>query len=955
VVTPPPEPVVSAPAELTGPTIRVRGARTHNLRNIDVQLPRDRLVVITGPSGSGKSSLAFDTIFAEGQRRYVESLSVAARQFLSQLPKPDVDLIEGLSPAVAIAQDAPGRNPRSTVGTVTELLDFLRLLFARVGQPFSHVTGEPMSRQSIEDMVDVAMAIPAGERFSVMAPVVVDQPGDHAARLDELARRGFVRVAVDDEVYDLSEPIALDPNRRHTIEVYVDRLKMKEGIRGRVADSIETAAALSEGIVKLLPLHGEPTTMSDRYSDLAHGLTYPELTPSLFSYNSPHGACERCDGLGQLRGFDPRKLVPDPSRSLADGAIAPWSGRGGVSRRERLAAVAAHCGVDMSTPWSDLPATAQIAILEGTGDEPVAGLGDKPFEGVRPALARRVRELQAREDPEDSEGPSALEQLEAYLSEEVCPSCEGQRLRLEARMVRVGGDDLPTLCRQPLRDLARTIDGWSFEGSAHDIAQAVLEQVRRRLAFLQQVGLGYLTLERRAMTLSGGELQRIRLANQVGAALVGVTYILDEPSIGLHPRDNDRLIETLLQLRDLGNSVIVVEHDFDTIRAADYVVDMGPGAGDLGGQVVAAGPPSVIAADPNSPTGNFLSGRARIEVPVRRRKISGRRLTVRGATGHNLRDVTVGFPLGRLTAVTGVSGSGKSSLVIDTLLPEARRLLSGAAAEGLPHKRLEGLSGLDKVIHVDQSPIGRSPRSNPATFTGIFSELRQVFAQLPAAKLRGYSASRFSFNVAGGRCETCQGEGVRRIEMHFLADLFVTCDRCAGRRYNRETLAVAMRGKTIADVLDMRVAEACDFFVSHPAIRAKLEVLRDVGLGYVTLGQSALTLSGGEAQRIKLAKELSRKSTGQTLFILDEPTTGLHASDIKQLLAVLARLVDEGNTVIVIEHDLDVIKSADYVVDLGPDGGDGGGMLVVAGTPEHVARSGKGHTARYLARALEAG
>ena len=942
-----------APASAYDPGwIRIRGARTHNLKGIDLDLPRGKLVTVTGPSGSGKSSLAFDTLFAEGQRRYVESLSVAARQFLAQLPKPDADLIEGLSPTVAISQDARGRNPRSTVGTATEIYDFLRLLYARVGVVYSHKTGKPMKRHAVADMLAEVLALPDGTRFSVLAPVVVNAPGDHRELLDDLRRRGFVRVAIDDEVRELGgQDIALDPGKRHTIEVYVDRLKLKPDVRARLADSLELAIGLTGGIVEVLTVEGERLKFSERYAELDEGVAYPDITPALFSFNSPAGACPACDGLGTVRAFDPARIV-DVRMSLRGGAIRPWARRGGAGHQRLLAALADHLGIDLDAPFSELPATAQVAIMEGTGDEIVPGI-ERAFEGVRAALARRLRELESRADESEGDEPAAdVEDIEAYLAESACPTCEGDRLVLPARMVRIGAHNIAALSRMPLSRLAATLADLSFGGESQEIAETVLAQVKSRLRFLLEVGLGYLTLERPVMTLSGGESQRIRLATQVGAALVGITYVLDEPSIGLHQRDNDRLIKTLLHLRDLGNTVIVVEHDEDTMRASDWLVDMGPGAGPQGGRVVAAGPTASVLANPSSITGAYLSGRLSIPVPESRRRPRGPSILVRNASGHNLQGVTVRFPIGMFTCVTGVSGSGKSTLVIDTLLTEAARVVNGAARPPLQCDGVDGLEHIDKVIHVDQSPIGRSARSNPATYTGIFAELRTVFASLPEAKIRGYQPARFSFNVKGGRCEGCMGEGLKRIEMQFLPDVFVTCEVCGGRRYNRETLAITMRGKSIADVLDMTVADAYDFFVAHPSIRSKLEVLRDVGLGYLALGQGAVTLSGGEAQRIKLGRELARKSTGKTLFVLDEPTSGLHFGDIKQLLAVLQRLVEEGNTVVVIEHDLDVIKCADHVVDIGPDGGDGGGKLVTSGTPEYVAKSEAGYTARYLARAL---
>jgi len=928
--------------------IRIRGARTHNLASIDLDLPRGKLITITGPSGSGKSSLAFDTLFAEGQRRYVESLSVAARQFLAQLPKPDADLIEGLSPTVAVSQEARGRNPRSTVGTTTEIHDFLRLLFARVGTVYSHRTGKPMKRYSVHDMLNEILALPDGTRGSVLAPVVVGVPGDHADLLEDLRRRGFVRVAIDDEVRDLGGEITLDPAVRHTIEVYVDRLKLGPEIRARLGDAVELALGLTGGIVEVLTVDGTRLRFSDRHAELDHGVAYPEITPSLFSFNSPVGACPACDGLGRTRVFDVKRLV-DPKSTLRHGAIRPWARKGGAGHARTIAALAEHFAIDLDAPFSELPAAVQVAIVEGTGDEVVPGL-DRPFEGVRPMMARRLREIDGKSDDADDE-PDA-DDIEAYLEDVQCPVCEGERLCLPARMVRLGDHNIAALARMPLGELARTLGALSFDREAHEVAQAVLGQVLARLKFLGEVGLDYLTLDRTVMTLSGGEAQRIRLATHIGAALAGITYVLDEPSIGLHPRDNGRLIATLHHLRDLGNTVIVVEHDESTMRASDWLVDIGPGAGPQGGRIIAAGPTAEVLANPRSLTAGYLSGRLSIPVPQQRRRPRGPSIVVRGARGHNLKGLTARFPIGLLTCVTGVSGSGKSSFVIDTLLAEASRFVNGSARPPLSCDGVDGLEHIDKVIHVDQSPLGRSGRSNPATYTGIFAELRTVFASLPEAKIRGWQPSRFSFNVKGGRCEACTGEGLRRIEMQFLPDVYVTCEACGGRRYNRETLTVTMRGKSIADVLAMNVAEAFDFFVAHPALRIKLEVLRDVGLGYLGLGQSALTLSGGEAQRIKLGRELARKSTGRTLFVLDEPTSGLHFGDIKQLLHVLGRLVDEGNTVVVIEHDVDVMKSADHIVDIGPDGGEGGGRLVTSGTPEHVARSSGGHTAPYLRLAL---
>ncbi|MFV8752592.1 excinuclease ABC subunit UvrA [Nannocystaceae bacterium ST9] len=951
-------------------TIRIRGARTHNLRNLDLDLPRDALIVMTGPSGSGKSSLAFDTIFAEGQRRYVESLSASARQFLAQLPKPDVDLIEGLSPTVALQQENRGRNPRSTVGTSTEVYDFLRLLFARIGEVYSWVSGEALRRHTVQEMIDAVAALPERSKFSVVAPVARNAPGTHAELLADLRAQGFVRVAIDDQLRDLDEDIALAPDQRHSIEVFVDRLVLKPGIESRLADSIEIALGLAEGRVTILPVEGDPLEFADRFTDFENGIGYPELTPGLFSFNSPEGACPTCDGLGKRKVFDPRRLIPDPRLSLKEGAIAPLAKRTPALERQ-LAGLAEHLGFDLYMPWEQLDERAQIAILQGTGDEAIPEIDEvaplpgrkkgrtskrpgQPFPGVIRLLEDKVRELEQR-GGDEGEGELGSE-LDACMTEVVCHECGGQRLRIEARHVKIAGRTIHELACLPVEQLVERLAelaGPALDAERGEVAKAILEQAIARLRAMVELGLGYLDLDRATMSLSGGEAQRIRLATQIGSALVGVTYVLDEPSVGLHQRDNARLIALLKRLRDVGNTVIVVEHDADTIRAADRIVDIGPGAGVLGGQIVFAGSLPELLDERRSTTAAYLSGRRRIERPTRR-KPADRFIAIRGARGHNLRDVSVAIPIAQLTCVTGVSGSGKSSLIVDTLLPEAQRRLnrSWASAWPLEHDAIEGLEHCDRVVAVDQSPIGRSPRSNPATYTGIFADLRNLYSQTPEAKLRGFAPSRFSFNVKGGRCEHCQGEGLRRIEMHFLPDVWVTCRVCEGQRYNRETLAIDFRGKNIAEALASPIEEACEFFVNHAGLRHKLEVLRDVGLGYMTLGQSATTLSGGEAQRIKLAKELARKRTSSGLFVLDEPTTGLHFDDVRKLLEVLERLVDEGNTVIVIEHDLEVIKCADWVIDIGPEGGDAGGRVVACGRPEQVAATPGSVTGQWLARVL---
>jgi excinuclease ABC subunit A len=949
--------------------IVVKGAREHNLKNIDVELPRDKLIVITGLSGSGKSSLAFDTIYAEGQRRYVESLSAYARQFLEQMGKPDIDSIEGLSPAISIEQKSTSKNPRSTVGTVTEVYDYLRLLYARIGVVHCYNCGQKIASQTVQQMVDRVLELPEGTRFSVLAPMVRDRKGEYKKELDSLRKQGFVRVNIDGELHDLSEPIKLDKNKKHTIEVYVDRLAVKPDIRQRLTDSIELGLKLAEGIVKVSPVLDDDSgdlLFSQKFACISCGISYPEITPRMFSFNNPQGACPNCDGIGAKLFFDPDLIVPNEELSLREGAIDPWEKRNAPFFQQILEAVSTHYKIDMYAPWTKLPEEQRKLIMDGSGSEEVDFYFEKggtrhkfkkEFEGVLANLERRLHEYERRRREEGNRGSedgfeAAYEEFHRYMNRTPCSECEGTRLRKEARFVKVGDLPVHKLTGLPIRDAHAFFAKLELTNREKQIAERILREITERLNFLVNVGLQYLTLDRTSATLSGGEAQRIRLATQIGSALVGVLYVLDEPSIGLHQRDNARLLSTLMKLRDLGNTVIVVEHDEETILAADHVVDMGPRAGVHGGRIVASGTPEDIMSSTASLTGAYLSGRRRIETPRNRRQAANKWITIKGAKAHNLRNLSVRFPVGVLTCVTGVSGSGKSSLVIDTLLPALKQRLHHTKVQPGEHDAIDGLHHADKVIDIDQSPIGRTPRSNPATYTGVFTHIRDLFAALPESKARGYKAGRYSFNVKGGRCEACQGDGILRIEMHFLPDIYVECEACHGRRYNRETLEVKYKGSSIADVLDMTVTQAAEFLQHVPKIRQKLETLRDVGLGYIGLGQAATTLSGGEAQRIKLSKELAKKGTGRTVYILDEPTTGLHFDDIKQLLTVLNSLVEQGNTVIVIEHNLDVIKTADYVIDMGPEGGDGGGQVVAAGTPEDVSKSAASHTGTYLKKVL---
>ncbi|QIK41385.1 excinuclease ABC subunit UvrA [Pontivivens nitratireducens] len=940
-------------------TISIRGAREHNLKSIDVDLPRDTLIVITGLSGSGKSSLAFDTIYAEGQRRYVESLSAYARQFLDMMQKPDVDHITGLSPAISIEQKTTSKNPRSTVGTVTEIYDYLRLLFARVGVPYSPATGLPIEAQQVSEMVDRVMAMEEGTRAYLLAPIIRDRKGEYRKEFAELKKQGFQRVKVNGAFYELDEPPTLDKKFRHNIDVVVDRLVVKEGLETRLADSFRTALDLADGIAVLetaVTGDEEPqrTTFSENFACPVSGFTIPEIEPRLFSFNAPFGACPVCDGLGVELFFDERLIVPDESLSLYKGAIVPWSKSKSPYFRQTIDALANHYEFDKNAPWHSLPPHVKQLILHGTGTEKIKFRYDeggrvyeisRVFEGVVPNLERRYRE---------TDSSWSREEMERYQNNRACGACDGYRLKPEALAVKIDGVHAGQVVQLSIRDALDWIEKApeTLTKQRQEIARAIFKEIRERLGFLVNVGLDYLTLSRNSGTLSGGESQRIRLASQIGSGLTGVLYVLDEPSIGLHQRDNDRLLTTLKNLRDAGNTVIVVEHDEEAIREADYVLDIGPGAGVHGGQVIASGTPAEIAATPESITGQYLTGVREIAVPAKRRKGSGKKVKVVKATGNNLKTVTAEFPLGLLCCVTGVSGGGKSTLTIETLFKTASMRLNGARQTPAPCEQIKGLEHLDKVIDIDQSPIGRTPRSNPATYTGAFTPIRDWFAGMPEAKTRGYKAGRFSFNVKGGRCEACQGDGLIKIEMHFLPDVYVTCETCDGKRYNRETLEVKFKGNSIADVLDMTIEDAADLFQAVPAIRDKMETLKRVGLGYIKVGQSSTTLSGGEAQRVKLAKELSKRATGRTLYILDEPTTGLHFEDTKKLLEVIQELVDQGNSVVIIEHNLDVIKCADWIIDIGPEGGDGGGELVAVGTPEKVARTEGSYTGHYLREVL---
>ena len=932
--------------------IIIRGARQHNLKNIQVEIPRNKLVVITGLSGSGKSTLAFDTLYAEGQRRYVESLSTYARQFLERMEKPDVDLIEGLSPAIAIEQKAASHNPRSTVGTVTEIYDYLRLLFARTGTSHCYQCGLPIASQSLDQIVDKVMSLPEGSKILILAPVVTGQKGTHEKHFQQLKKEGFARVRVDGDILEIEDVGKLDKNKKHTIDVVVDRLIVKESITNRLADSLELAMSLSDGLVTVDVRGREPVLFSEKSACIACGISYPDFTPASFSFNSPQGACPQCNGLGSTTEFDPGLIIPNQELSLREGAVALWANRNTMHFFEFLDALTGHYGVDIYTPYKDLPDRFKNVLLYGSGNERITFYFErsnrrytyqKQFEGIIPSMQRRYLETESNQ---------SREEIRRYMNFRPCPECAGTKLNKASRSVKVGG---LTICETTALSVLKArsfFNKLNLDGKKAIIAKRILKEINERLGFLVNVGLSYLTLDRPAYTLAGGESQRIRLATQIGSKLTGVLYVLDEPSIGLHQRDNRRLLDALRAMRDLGNTVLVVEHDEETIRSSDHVIDMGPGAGVKGGQVVFSGTPEALLEQDQSLTGNYLSGKKRIEVPPNRRRGQGKKLIIEGATENNLKKIDVTFPLGCFTCVTGVSGSGKSTLVLETLYNVLAQRLYHARISAGAHTRVLGLEHIDKVIHIDQSPIGRTPRSNPGTYTGVFTFIRELFSRTAEARMRGYKPGRFSFNVKGGRCEACKGDGIIKIEMHFLPDVYVVCDVCRGKRFNRETIEVKYKGKNIADILDMTVNQSLDFFGNIHNIRQKLQTLVDVGLGYIQIGQPAPTLSGGEAQRVKLSRELSKKSTGRTVYILDEPTTGLHMDDIRKLLAVLSRFVDAGNTVIVIEHNLDVIKTADHIIDLGPEGGDEGGGIVGCGSPEALAAIKESYTGQFLKKVL---
>jgi excinuclease ABC subunit A len=933
-------------------SIVIRGAREHNLKNIDLELPRNRFIVITGVSGSGKSTLAFDILYAEGQRRYVESLSAYARQFLELMDKPDVEYIEGLSPAIAIEQRSASKNPRSTVATATEIYDYLRVLFARVGTPHCYQCGRPISSLSVPQMADQITALPPGSRITILAPVVVNRKGEHQKLLERLQREGYSRIRLNGEIMDLEEIPALDKNKRHTIEAVVDRLVIKPDLGPRLTDSLELALRLADGVVRVAVQKGEVLLFSERFACDHCGVSLPELTPRLFSFNSPQGACPSCSGLGTRMVIDPDLVVPNDDLSLREGAIRPWAHRHTLRHQQMLEALERHYHFSIQTPFRDLPPEVQQALLYGSGVQPVSFFYEqggrryfapRPFPGVIQLLQERYRE---------TDSPFIREEIEQYMSIRPCPDCGGARLRREALAVKVNGSDISRVTGLSVDRALAWVAGLELSPRRQEIARRVLKEITERLGFLEEVGLSYLTLDRTTGTLAGGEAQRIRLATQIGSKLSGVLYILDEPSIGLHPRDTMKLLTTLKVLRDLGNTVIVVEHDPETIRQADFVVDMGPGAGRHGGDIVFHGTPAQLLKHRTSLTGLYLSGQREIPISPQRRRAENY-LVLSGARGHNLKDLEVAIPLGVLTCVTGVSGSGKSTLIMDTLYPALRQKLYRAKIPAAPHAYLTGVEHLDKVVNIDQSPIGRTPRSNPATYSGVFTIIRELFSQVPEARMRGYKPGRFSFNVKGGRCEACRGEGINKIEMHFLPDVYVRCEVCRGQRYNASSLEIRYKGRNIAEILEMTVDQGLEFFGPVPALRDKFQTLADVGLGYIQLGQSATTLSGGEAQRLKLSRELSKRATGRTLYILDEPTTGLHLADIEKLLLVLNRLVDAGNSVIIIEHNLEVVKTADYLIDLGPEGGDGGGELVAAGTPEELVRQWESYTGRFLREILK--